>query len=56
MPVPQMPGWWVWLAYLNPCYWTIYGLVASQVNSVPTSLMRNQGTHECAGRKTDLTG
>jgi ABC-type multidrug transport system permease subunit len=43
MPVPQMPGWWVWLAYLNPCYWTIYGLVASQVGDFTNELTIGSG-------------
>lgn len=21
MPEPQVPGWWIWMIYLNPCYW-----------------------------------
>ncbi|KAL3141609.1 hypothetical protein ABBQ32_004850 [Trebouxia sp. C0010 RCD-2024] len=31
MTQPSMPGWWVWVTYLNPIFWTVYGLIESQV-------------------------
>ncbi|KAL0021570.1 hypothetical protein WJX77_010078 [Trebouxia sp. C0004] len=31
---PNMPGWWVWLPYLNPIFWTVYGLIESQVDNL----------------------
>jgi hypothetical protein len=38
IPRPQVPGWWIWLAYINPCTWTLYGLIASQVGDFDNEL------------------
>ncbi|KAJ7541808.1 hypothetical protein O6H91_10G077700 [Diphasiastrum complanatum] len=34
IPRPRMPGWWVWFAYLSPIYWTLEGMVTSQLGDV----------------------
>ena len=26
-----MPRWWFWYTYINPVYWTLYGLIGSQL-------------------------
>ncbi|GAQ78767.1 pleiotropic drug resistance protein [Klebsormidium nitens] len=31
---PNIPGWWVWMYYLDPVSWTLYGLVGSQLGDV----------------------
>ncbi|KAL3140482.1 hypothetical protein ABBQ38_004739 [Trebouxia sp. C0009 RCD-2024] len=31
---PQMPGWWIWMSYLNPIFWSVYGLIISQVGNL----------------------
>ncbi|KAL4419611.1 hypothetical protein ABPG77_001665 [Micractinium sp. CCAP 211/92] len=31
IPMPAMPGYWVWTAYINPVQWSIYGLSISQL-------------------------
>lgn len=33
IPIPAMPRYWFWAAYLNPVYWSIYGLVITQLGS-----------------------
>ncbi|KAL0018676.1 hypothetical protein WJX77_002041 [Trebouxia sp. C0004] len=30
----NMPGWWIWMSYLNPVYWSVYGLIISQVGNL----------------------
>lgn len=40
---PQVVGWWIWLIYINPCYWCIYGLVASQVGDFTNPLQLGSG-------------
>ena len=27
----SMPRWWFWYTYINPVYWTLYGLIGSQL-------------------------
>lgn len=34
IPWPSVPGWWIWYMYLDPLYYTVYGLVASQLADV----------------------
>ncbi|GAQ91789.1 pleiotropic drug resistance protein [Klebsormidium nitens] len=34
IPLPRIPGWWVWYYYINPISWTLYGLIASQLGDV----------------------
>ena len=24
IPKPRVPGWWIWLLYLNPAHWSFY--------------------------------
>lgn len=24
IPQPKVPGWWIWLLYLNPAHWSFY--------------------------------
>lgn len=31
IPIPAMPGYWVWAAWINPVMWSIYGLVITQL-------------------------
>ncbi|DBA79271.1 TPA: hypothetical protein ACH3X2_007820 [Trebouxia sp. C0005] len=33
---PNMPGWWIWFSYINPIFWTVYGLIMSQVDNLET--------------------
>lgn len=33
IPIPAMPRYWFWAAYLNPVCWSIYGLVITQLGS-----------------------
>ena len=37
IPEPSYPGWWVWLYYINPVSWILYGFVASQLGRVESS-------------------
>jgi ABC-type multidrug transport system permease subunit len=37
IPEPSYPGWWVWLYYINPVSWILYGFVASQLGRVTSS-------------------
>ncbi|DBA66686.1 TPA: hypothetical protein ACH3X2_002151 [Trebouxia sp. C0005] len=34
MTQPNMPGWWIWMSYLNPIFWSVYGLIISQVGNL----------------------
>ncbi|DBA99141.1 TPA: hypothetical protein ACH3X3_011764 [Trebouxia sp. C0006] len=36
MTQPNMPGWWIWMSYLNPIFWSVYGLIISQVDNLDT--------------------
>ena len=29
--VQQTPWWWRWFTYINPVFWSLYGLIESQV-------------------------
>lgn len=40
----RIPGWWIWYYWLSPVAWTIYGLVASQLGDVQTTLVDVPGT------------
>jgi ABC-type multidrug transport system ATPase subunit/ABC-type multidrug transport system permease subunit len=40
IPLPRMPWWWRWYAYLNPVQWTLYGLVGSQLGDVHDGCVR----------------
>ncbi|KAL4447582.1 hypothetical protein ABPG75_004801 [Micractinium tetrahymenae] len=31
IPLPAIPGYWIWAAYINPVMWSIYGLSISQL-------------------------
>ncbi|KAL3160198.1 hypothetical protein ABBQ32_010959 [Trebouxia sp. C0010 RCD-2024] len=39
----NMPGWWIWVSYLNPIFWTVYGLIESQVYNLSTTITLNSG-------------
>lgn len=28
-----IPGWWVWIWYVNPVAWSLYGIIASQMGN-----------------------
>ena len=32
-----MPGWWIWYPYINPVFWSVWGLIASQVGDEQNS-------------------
>jgi len=34
IPQVSMPRWWFWYTYINPVYWTLYGLIGSQLGDV----------------------
>lgn len=34
IPQPEFPGWWIWMYYLNPVSWTLFGLVSSNVGDL----------------------
>lgn len=44
IPIPMMPKYWVWAAWINPVMWSIYGLVITQLGSFDNEFI------------TDLTG
>ena len=48
IPVPAMPWWWRWNAYLDPVQWTLYGLVASQLGDVHDGCVRAAPDAPCA--------
>lgn len=33
MTEPQVPGWWIWMIYVNPCFWQVLPLRASKSSS-----------------------
>eukprot|EP00891_Asterochloris_glomerata_P009650 jgi/Astpho2/9650/Aster-03918 len=33
----NMPGWWIWYPYINPVFWSVWGLIASQVGDEQNS-------------------
>ena len=35
---PNMPGWWIWFSYINPIFWTVYGLIISQVDNLSSGV------------------
>jgi ABC-type multidrug transport system ATPase subunit len=41
---PDFPGWWVWLYYLNPVSWLLYGFVGSQLGQDMDLFVTPQGT------------
>jgi ABC-type multidrug transport system ATPase subunit/ABC-type multidrug transport system permease subunit len=48
IPVPRMPWWWRWYAFMNPVQWTLYGLVGSQLGDVFDGCVRATPTAACA--------
>ena len=32
-----MPGWWIWYPYINPVFWSVWGLITSQVGDEQNS-------------------
>ncbi|EFN59136.1 hypothetical protein CHLNCDRAFT_137957 [Chlorella variabilis] len=41
IPIPAMPGYWVWAAWINPVMWSIYGMVVSQLGSFSNETITN---------------
>ncbi|EOY11745.1 Pleiotropic drug resistance 9 [Theobroma cacao] len=39
IPQPQIPGWWIWLYYLNPTSWTMNGMLTSQYGDIDKEIM-----------------
>jgi ABC-type multidrug transport system ATPase subunit len=39
-PKPSIPGWWIWLYYLNPVSWTLNGLVSSNIGDYTDRLVQ----------------
>ncbi|KAL8130556.1 LOW QUALITY PROTEIN: hypothetical protein V2J09_019711 [Rumex salicifolius] len=35
---PRIPGWWIWLYYLCPTSWTLFGMLSSQYGDVETRI------------------
>ncbi|TXG74385.1 hypothetical protein EZV62_002964 [Acer yangbiense] len=33
---PNIPGWWIWLYYINPVSWTLRGVITSQLGDIVT--------------------
>eukprot|EP00252_Welwitschia_mirabilis_P000940 TRINITY_DN10929_c0_g1_i1.p1 TRINITY_DN10929_c0_g1~~TRINITY_DN10929_c0_g1_i1.p1 ORF type:complete len:1465 (-),score=160.32 TRINITY_DN10929_c0_g1_i1:229-4623(-) len=44
IPRPKMPIWWRWMYWGTPVSWTLYGLVASQLGDIDSSLETTEGT------------
>ncbi|KAL0051690.1 hypothetical protein WJX82_000289 [Trebouxia sp. C0006] len=44
----NMPGWWIWVSYLNPIFWTVYGLIESQVDNLDVLVTLNSGVSQPA--------
>ena len=40
IPEPSYPGWWIWLYYINPMSWILYGFVASQLGDVTSTFVQ----------------
>ena len=38
MPRPHIPGWMIWLYWINPVSYTIYGLVGTQLGGISSCL------------------
>jgi hypothetical protein len=38
----------VWVSYLNPIFWTVYGLIESQVDNLDVMVMLNSGVSQPA--------
>ncbi|KAK9829075.1 hypothetical protein WJX72_003763 [[Myrmecia] bisecta] len=34
IPLPKIPGWVVWIYYINPVSWTLYGLIETQLGKM----------------------
>jgi hypothetical protein len=46
LPLPclalqRIPAWWVWVYWLNPVSWTLYGLVTSQLGDLDDEFIKN---------------
>ena len=39
-----MPGWLLWYTYLNPVYYSLYGLISSQLGDVAEDQLENAFT------------
>ncbi|DBB05992.1 hypothetical protein WJX82_004698 [Trebouxia sp. C0006] len=46
IPQPEFPGWWIWMYYLNPVSWTLFGLVASNVGDLDDVFITLSGQTE----------
>jgi len=44
IPAPNFPGWWIWLYYLNPVSWILYGQVTSQLGDVTSPFTNVDGS------------
>ncbi|CAI5979034.1 unnamed protein product [Closterium sp. NIES-64] len=44
LPQPKIPVHWIWLYWINPVAWTLYGLAASQLGDVTTLVVGPPGT------------
>ena len=56
IPEPSYPGWWVWLYYINPVSWILYGFVVSQLGDITSTFVqvqqltsRRQCSNDCRG-------
>ncbi|KAK4376090.1 hypothetical protein RND71_006767 [Anisodus tanguticus] len=34
VPLPSIPGWWLWFYYISPVAWTLRGIISSQLGDV----------------------
>ncbi|KAJ8541398.1 hypothetical protein K7X08_002214 [Anisodus acutangulus] len=34
VPLPSIPGWWLWFYYISPVAWTLRGIISSQLDDV----------------------
>eukprot|EP00891_Asterochloris_glomerata_P005171 jgi/Astpho2/5171/Aster-04755 len=41
---PHMPGWWIWFSWINPIFWTVYGLIMSQIDNLTTPVTLQDGS------------
>jgi len=39
IPSPNYPGWWIWLYWINPVSWILYGFVTSQLGDVTSTFV-----------------
>ncbi|KAJ9177235.1 hypothetical protein P3X46_012473 [Hevea brasiliensis] len=39
IPMPKIPGWWIWFYYICPVAWTLRGIIISQLGDVESTIV-----------------